>query len=109
VDIACDLRGGPPGSLLAGLTLSRNCQEPRNGDGTDKGQCRDIGVTGPGQRWDGFEAQGLLQTIANGALPFMQGSFSASFDEITWVLTSYIIASAIMTAPVGWLAARYGR
>jgi MFS transporter, DHA2 family, multidrug resistance protein len=51
----------------------------------------------------------LDQTIANVALPYMQGSFSASFDEITWVLTSYITASAIMTAPVGWLAARYGR
>jgi DHA2 family multidrug resistance protein len=51
----------------------------------------------------------LDQTIANVALPYMQGSFSASFDEILWVLTSYITASAIMTAPVGWLAARFGR
>ncbi len=51
----------------------------------------------------------LDQTIANVALPYMQGSFSASFDEILWVLTSYIIASAIMTAPVGWLAERFGR
>src|SRR6476661_6272704 len=48
----------------------------------------------------------LDQTIANVALPYMQGSFSSSYDEITWVLTSYITASAIMTAPVGWLAAR---
>jgi DHA2 family multidrug resistance protein len=39
----------------------------------------------------------------------MQGSFSASFVEITWVLTSYITAAAIMTAPVGWLATRFGR
>ena len=53
--------------------------------------------------------QSLDQTIANVALPYMQGSFSASYDEITWVLTSYIIAAAIMTAPVGWLAARFGR
>jgi MFS transporter, DHA2 family, multidrug resistance protein len=53
--------------------------------------------------------QSLDQTIANVALPYMQGSFSASYDEITWVLTSYITAAAIMTAPVGWLAARYGR
>jgi MFS transporter, DHA2 family, multidrug resistance protein len=51
----------------------------------------------------------LDQTIANVALPYMQGSFASSFEEITWVLTSYITASAIMTAPVGWLAARYGR
>jgi MFS transporter, DHA2 family, multidrug resistance protein len=53
--------------------------------------------------------QALDQTIANVALPYMQGSLSASFDEITWVLTSYIIAAAIMTAPVGWLAQRFGR
>src|SRR6476646_2561999 len=53
--------------------------------------------------------QALDQTIANVALPYMQGSLSASFDEITWVLTSYITAAAIATAPVGWLAARFGR
>src|ERR1700742_1534763 len=51
--------------------------------------------------------QSLDQTIANVALPYMQGSFSASYDEITWVLTSYITAAAIMTAPVGWLAVRF--
>ncbi len=39
----------------------------------------------------------------------MQGSLAATSDEITWVLTSYITAAAIMTAPVGWLAARFGR
>jgi DHA2 family multidrug resistance protein len=53
--------------------------------------------------------QALDQTIANVALPYMQGSLSATFDEITWVLTSYITAAAIMTAPVGWLSARFGR
>jgi MFS transporter, DHA2 family, multidrug resistance protein len=53
--------------------------------------------------------QALDQTIANVALPYMQGSLSATIDEITWVLTSYITAAAIMTAPVGWLAARFGR
>src|ERR1700758_4288920 len=53
--------------------------------------------------------QSLDQTIANVALPYMQGSFSASYDEITWVLTSYITAAAIMTAPVGWLSTRFGR
>lgn len=53
--------------------------------------------------------QSLGQTIANVALPYMQGSFSASYDGITWVLTSYITAAAIMTAPVGWLASRFGR
>ncbi len=53
--------------------------------------------------------QALDSTIANVALPYMQGSLSATSDEITWVLTSYITAAAIMTAPVGWLAARFGR
>ena len=53
--------------------------------------------------------QSLDQTIANVALPYMQGSFSASYDEVTWVLTSYIVAAAIMTAPVGWMAMRFGR
>lgn len=53
--------------------------------------------------------QALDSTIANVALPYMQGSMSASADEITWVLTSYVIAAAIMTAPVGWMAARFGR
>src|SRR6185437_14199315 len=53
--------------------------------------------------------QSLDQTIANVALPYMQGSFSASYDEITWVITSYIIAAAIMTGPIGWMANRFGR
>jgi DHA2 family multidrug resistance protein len=53
--------------------------------------------------------QALDSTIANVALPYMQGSLSATLDQITWVLTSYIVAAAIMTAPVGWLAARFGR
>ncbi|HYZ23331.1 MAG TPA: DHA2 family efflux MFS transporter permease subunit [Rhodopila sp.] len=52
--------------------------------------------------------QALDSTIANVALPYMQGSLSASTDQITWVLTSYITAAAIMTAPVGWLSARFG-
>ena len=41
--------------------------------------------------------QALDTTIANVALPYMQGSLSASLDQINWVLTSYIVASAIMT------------
>jgi len=53
--------------------------------------------------------QVLDSTIANVALPYMQGSLSATADEITWVLTSYVIAAAIMTAPVGWMAMRFGR
>ena len=53
--------------------------------------------------------QALDTTIANVALPYMQGSFAAAPDQITWVLTSYIVAAAFMTAPVGWLSARFGR
>ena len=43
-------------------------------------------------------------TIANVALPYMQGSLSATLDQVSWVLTSYMVAAAVMTAPVGWLA-----
>ena len=53
--------------------------------------------------------QALDSTIANVALPYMMGSLSATYDEITWVLTSYVTAAAIMTAPVGWISARFGR
>ncbi|MGA9853213.1 MAG: MDR family MFS transporter [Gammaproteobacteria bacterium] len=53
--------------------------------------------------------QVLDTTIANVALPNMQGSLSATQDQISWVLTSYIVGSAIMTPPTGWLAGRFGR
>ena len=53
--------------------------------------------------------QTLDTTIVNVAMPYMQGSLAASPDQITWMLTSYIVAAAIMTPPVGWLAARFGR
>ncbi|HTI68203.1 MAG TPA: DHA2 family efflux MFS transporter permease subunit [Caulobacteraceae bacterium] len=51
----------------------------------------------------------LDTTIANVALPHMQGSLNAAQDQVTWILTSYIVASAIMTPLTGWLAARLGR
>jgi DHA2 family multidrug resistance protein len=47
-------------------------------------------------------------TIVNVALPHMQGSLQASQDQIAWVLTSYIVTSAIATPPAGWLASRFG-
>jgi DHA2 family multidrug resistance protein len=53
--------------------------------------------------------QTLDSTIANVALPYMQGTMAASQDQINWVLTSYIVAAAIMTAPTGFLASRFGR
>src|SRR6202020_3025958 len=51
--------------------------------------------------------QTLDSTIANVALPHMQGTLSASQDEITWVLTSYIVAAAIATPVTGWLSDRF--
>ena len=53
--------------------------------------------------------QVLDTTIANVALPHMQGSLSATQEQVTWVLTSYIVASAIMTLTTAWLAGRFGR
>jgi MFS transporter, DHA2 family, multidrug resistance protein len=52
--------------------------------------------------------QALDTTIANVALPYIQGSVAASQDQIAWVLTSYIAAAAIMTPPTGYLAGRFG-
>ncbi len=48
-------------------------------------------------------------SIVNVALPHMQGSFSASVDEITWVVTSYLVANGIMIPLTGWISARFGR
>jgi DHA2 family multidrug resistance protein len=53
--------------------------------------------------------QALDTTIANVALPYMQSSLSASADQINLVLTSYIVAAAIMMPATGWLSARFGR
>src|SRR3981081_1391443 len=47
--------------------------------------------------------------IRNVSLPYMQGSLSATSDQINWVLTSYIVAAAIITPATGWLEARFGR
>ncbi|HEU0157393.1 MAG TPA: MDR family MFS transporter [Stellaceae bacterium] len=52
--------------------------------------------------------QGLDTTIVNVALPHIQGSMSAAQDQISWVLTSYIVSSAIMMPLTGWLAGRFG-
>lgn len=53
--------------------------------------------------------QVIDMTIATVALPHMQGSFSTNLDSIKWVLTSYIVASAVATPTIGWLAERFGR
>src|SRR4051812_7417458 len=79
-------------------------------------------LAAPGEELTGFQRamitvstmlatimQALDTTIANVALPHIQGSLSASQEQIAWVLTSYIVAAAIMTPLTGWLADRYGR
>lgn len=53
--------------------------------------------------------QALDTTIANVALPHMQGTMGATQDQISWVLTSYIVAAAIFMPLTGFLAARFGR
>ena len=53
--------------------------------------------------------QALDNTIANVALPRIQGTLSATQDQMSWVLTSYIVAAAVMTPLTGWLAGQFGR
>src|SRR3954453_2552744 len=52
--------------------------------------------------------QGIDNTILNVALPHVQGSLSASQDQIAWALTSYIVCAAVMMQLTGWLAGRFG-
>ena len=52
--------------------------------------------------------QGVDTTITNVALPHIQGSMSSSQDQVAWVVTSYIVAAAIMTPLTGWLAGHFG-
>jgi MFS transporter, DHA2 family, multidrug resistance protein len=51
----------------------------------------------------------LDTSIVNVALPYMQGSFSATADEITWILTSYLVSNGVMIPLTGWISARFGR
>ncbi|MGO9062771.1 MAG: DHA2 family efflux MFS transporter permease subunit [Candidatus Binataceae bacterium] len=51
----------------------------------------------------------LDSSIVNVALPHMRGSFSASLDEISWVVTSYLVANGIMIPMTGWISSRFGR
>ena len=53
--------------------------------------------------------QAVDTTIANVALPHMQGNLSASQDQITWVLTSYIVAAAIAMPLTGWMCDRFSQ
>jgi DHA2 family multidrug resistance protein len=51
----------------------------------------------------------LDTSIINVALPHLQGTFSASVDEIAWVVTSYLVANGIMIPMTGWISSRFGR
>src|SRR5438046_7179228 len=51
----------------------------------------------------------LATTVVNVSLPHIAGSLSASTDEATWTLTSYLVANAIILPMTGWLAGRFGR
>src|SRR5205085_10479097 len=51
----------------------------------------------------------LDTTIVNVSLPHIAGNLSASTDEATWALTSYLVANAIILPMTGWLASRFGR
>jgi DHA2 family multidrug resistance protein len=53
--------------------------------------------------------QVLDTSITNVALPHMQGSFSASIDEMSWVITSYLAANAVVIPASGWLTSVFGR
>src|SRR5580692_1394126 len=70
----------------------------------------------PARRWTiavsvmlGTILEVLDSSIVNVSLPHMQGSFSASVDEIAWVVTSYLVAAGITIPMTGWIAARFGR
>src|SRR5947207_12810650 len=51
----------------------------------------------------------LDTTVVNVSLPHIAGSLSATIDEATWVLTSYLVANAIILPMTGWLASVFGR
>ena len=53
--------------------------------------------------------QVLDVTVTNVALPHIQGSLSAGVDEVSWVLTSYLAANAVVLPATGWLAGLFGR
>src|SRR5207237_10432273 len=51
----------------------------------------------------------LDTTVVNVPLPHIAGNLSASIDEATWALTSYLVANAIILPMTGWLASTFGR
>ena len=57
----------------------------------------------------GTAAYDFTWTVVGVGLPHMQGTFSATPDQVAWVLTAFIIGSAMMMGSVGWVTARLGR
>lgn len=57
----------------------------------------------------GAMMQSIDMTIANVVLPHMQGALGATLDQIAWVLTSYVVATAVGIPIIGWIASRYGQ
>jgi DHA2 family multidrug resistance protein len=51
----------------------------------------------------------LDTTVVNVSLPHIAGNLSATTDEATWTLTSYLVANAIVLPMTGWLASKFGR
>ncbi len=85
------------------------------GSATSAAPDHDDGLAQPRRFWAAFTVwlavllAILDSTIANVALPHMAGSLSASQDQISWVLTSYIVSAAIATPLTGWFSTRFGR
>ena len=57
----------------------------------------------------GAGLQGMDTMLAAVALPHIRGSLSLTYEEASWILTSYLIAVAIATPPVSWLGRKFGR
>ena len=66
-------------------------------------------MAGRGGGDDGRDSAVLDSSIVNVALPYMQNSFHASVDQITWVVTSYLVAVSVTIPMTGWCAVRVGR
>jgi MFS transporter, DHA2 family, multidrug resistance protein len=102
------------------LAARRAADEPAPRTGSRRKKCRGKNLRGetptavPNRGWITASImlanimQGVDNTIANVALPHIQGSLSASQDQIAWVLTSYIVAAAITMPLTGWMAGRLG-
>src|SRR5262249_33853845 len=104
-------RHRPPRQACQALGRQRRGREPRPmiGASAARGlspQLRRLMITISGMMATIMQVVDI--TIANVSLPYMQGSLSTTLDQVSWVLTSYVVAAAVMTAPVGWLAQRFG-